>query len=69
VLRITSVSGPATTTALMAMAAQAEVAVLSLSVKSTTLDDDFVHYTGHELRDGLQEMSMQEKAAMFRRGR
>jgi ABC-2 type transport system ATP-binding protein len=69
VLRIVSASGPATTTALMTAAAAAGVTVRSLSVKSTTLDDVFVHYTGHDLRDALQEMSPQERAAMFRRGR
>jgi hypothetical protein len=28
--------------------------VTSLSVQSTTLDDVFAHYTGHQLRDALQ---------------
>jgi hypothetical protein len=28
--------------------------VTSLSVQSTTLDDVFMHYTGHQLRDALQ---------------
>jgi ABC-2 type transport system ATP-binding protein len=28
--------------------------VSTLSVQSTTLDDVFVHYTGHQLRDALQ---------------
>jgi len=69
VYRITSESGPVTTTALMAAAAAQGVSVESLSVQSTTLDDVFVHYTGHELRDELHEMSMQERVAMFRRGR
>lgn len=69
VLRIVSASGPATTTALMTEAAAAGVTVRSLSVQSTTLDDVFVHYTGHDLRDALQEMSPRERAAMFRRGR
>ena len=70
VFRIASGSGPATTTALMATAAERGVTVQSLSVKSTTLDDVFVHYTGHELRDELTEMSGAEKVAMFRgRGR
>jgi ABC-2 type transport system ATP-binding protein len=69
VYRITSASGPATTTALMAAAADSGVTVRSLSVKSTTLDDVFVHYTGHDLRDALQEMSPMERHAMLRRGR
>jgi energy-coupling factor transporter ATP-binding protein EcfA2 len=34
-------------TALIATAAEAAITVQSLSVKSTTLDDVFVHYTGH----------------------
>ncbi len=69
VLRIASASGPATTTALMAEAAASGVTVRSLSVQSTTLDDVFVHYTGHDLRDALQEMSPMDRHAMLRRGR
>jgi ABC-2 type transport system ATP-binding protein len=61
VYRITSASGPATTTALMAAAASSGVTVRSLSVKSTTLDDVFVHYTGHDLRDALQDVSPLER--------
>ena len=61
IYRISSSSGPATTTALMAAAATNGVAVRSLSVKSTTLDDVFVHYTGHELRDALQEANPLER--------
>jgi ABC-2 type transport system ATP-binding protein len=33
------------------MATEAGVAVKSLSVQNTTLDDVFVHYTGRQLRD------------------
>ncbi len=33
---------------------QAGITISSLSVQSTTLDDVFVHYTGHQLRDALQ---------------
>jgi ABC-2 type transport system ATP-binding protein len=69
VYRIASESGPTTTTALMAKAAERGVAVTSLSVKSTTLDDVFVHYTGHDLRDALQEMSPAERRAIMRPGR
>ncbi len=61
VYKISSVSGPATTTALMAAAADSGVTVRSLSVKSTTLDDVFVHYTGHELRDALQDASPMDR--------
>ena len=46
--------GPRTTVALMEAARVAGIAVNSLSVQSTTLDDVFVHYTGHQLRDALQ---------------
>jgi ABC-2 type transport system ATP-binding protein len=55
VFRIASANGPATTTALMATAARANVPVHSLSIQSTTLDDVFVHYTGRALRDALQD--------------
>ncbi|HTZ21852.1 MAG TPA: ATP-binding cassette domain-containing protein [Opitutaceae bacterium] len=54
VFRLSSNNGPRTTVALMEAARDAGVAVASLSVQSTTLDDVFVHYTGHQLRDALQ---------------
>jgi ABC-2 type transport system ATP-binding protein len=54
VFRIASHNGPLTTVELVAAARQAGVAIASLSVQSTTLDDVFVHYTGHQLRDALQ---------------
>jgi ABC-2 type transport system ATP-binding protein len=69
VARLATDSGPATTTALMTAAAEAGVNVLSLAVQSTTLDDVFVHYTGRQLRDALQEPSMAERAARFNRPR
>jgi ABC-2 type transport system ATP-binding protein len=65
--RIKSYNGPATTLALMEMAAQAGVTVQSLSVQSTTLDDVFVHYTGRALRDSLQEANPSESAFAIRR--
>jgi len=54
VFRISSNNGPRTTVELMEAARRAGIAVTSLSVQSTTLDDVFVHYTGHQLRDALQ---------------
>ena len=54
VFRISSNNGPRTTVALMEAARAANITVTSLSVQSTTLDDVFVHYTGHQLRDALQ---------------
>ncbi len=54
VFRIASHNGPRTTVALMEAARVANTTVASLSVQSTTLDDVFVHYTGHQLRDMLQ---------------
>jgi ABC-2 type transport system ATP-binding protein len=68
VFRVFTGNGPATTTALMDMAAAQRVAVQSLSVQSTTLDDVFVHYTGRALRDALQEASAQDSPFMMRRG-
>ncbi len=55
VFRISSFNGPATTMALMETAAGASVAVHSLSVQSTSLDDVFVHYTGRQLRDAVHD--------------
>jgi ABC-2 type transport system ATP-binding protein len=57
VYRISSHNGPRTTVALMEATRAAGAAVNSLSVQSTTLDDVFVHYTGHQLRDSLQSAS------------
>jgi ABC-2 type transport system ATP-binding protein len=54
IFRISSNNGPRTTVELLAAARGANVTVTSLSVQSTTLDDVFVHYTGHQLRDNLQ---------------
>jgi ABC-2 type transport system ATP-binding protein len=54
VFRLSSDNGPKTTVALVEAARSAGVTVSSLSVQSTTLDDVFVHYTGHQLRDALQ---------------
>ncbi|HVI09417.1 MAG TPA: ATP-binding cassette domain-containing protein [Candidatus Binatia bacterium] len=53
--RVLTGNGSRTTTELVEMAVQAGVAVKSLSVQNTTLDDVFVHYTGRQLRDELQK--------------
>jgi ABC-2 type transport system ATP-binding protein len=55
VYRIGSNNGPRTTVALMEATRLANVEITSLSVQSTTLDDVFMHYTGRQLRDTLQE--------------
>ncbi|HEY2904602.1 MAG TPA: ATP-binding cassette domain-containing protein [Vicinamibacterales bacterium] len=65
--RIASHNGPATTMAMMELAAHAGVGVQSLSVQSTTLDDVFVHYTGRALRDALQEPSAMDRGFMMPR--
>lgn len=67
ILRIATGSGPATTLALMELAAQQGVTVSSLSVQSTSLDDVFVHYTGRALRDALQEANPLDRGPMLRR--
>ena len=69
VFRIATTNGPATTTALLITAAAAGVDVLSLSVKSTTLDDVFVHYTGHDLRDAVQDAVKHDFSHVMQRGR
>jgi hypothetical protein len=48
-------------------AAQAGVAVESIAVASTTLDDVFLHYTGHDLRDALQAPTAADSPFMLRR--
>jgi len=67
IFRIATGSGPATTLALMELAAQEGVTVGSLSVQSTSLDDVFVHYTGRALRDALQEANPLDRGPMLRR--
>jgi ABC-2 type transport system ATP-binding protein len=68
VFRISTGNGPATTLALMQEAERARIAVQSLSVQSTTLDDVFVHYAGRALRDELQAASAADSPFMLRRG-
>ena len=60
VFRIATANGPATTLALVAATEDAGLVVQSLAVKSTTLDNVFVHYTGHDLRDALQDPAPQQ---------
>jgi ABC-2 type transport system ATP-binding protein len=67
VFRLASRNGPTTTLALMDVAARAGVAVQSLSVQSTSLDDVFVHYTGRQLRDSLQEAPVRDFSFMRNR--
>src|SRR6478672_4249436 len=68
IFKISTKNGPATTMAVLDAAAAAGVAVQSLSVASTTLDDVFVHYTGRALRDALQDANPQDSQFMLRRG-
>jgi ABC-2 type transport system ATP-binding protein len=67
VFRIASANGPLTTRALFTAAEAAGIAILTLSVQSTTLDDVFVHYTGRALRDALQDASAMDSPFMLRR--
>ena len=67
VFRISSHNGPRTTVELMEAARRAGVSIASLSVQSTTLDDVFVHYTGHQLRDALQSAAVYSSAFMYDR--
>jgi ABC-2 type transport system ATP-binding protein len=68
VFRISSNNGPRTTVALLETARDASVTVTSLSVQSTTLDDVFVYYTGHQLRDALLAPSAAESPYIMKRG-
>ena len=63
--RISSHNGPRTTSALLEAVRQAGIALTSLSVQSTTLDDVFVHYTGHQLRDTLQTSAKYSSSFMY----
>jgi ABC-2 type transport system ATP-binding protein len=66
--RISTNNGPNTTVALLEAARDANATVTSLSVQSTTLDDVFLHYTGHQLRDTLQAPSAAESPYLLQRG-
>ena len=68
IFRLASHNGPRTTVALMEAARNTGITVTSLSVQSTTLDDVFVHYTGHQLRDTLQAPSAAESPFILKRG-
>ncbi|MGH9416314.1 MAG: ATP-binding cassette domain-containing protein [Terriglobales bacterium] len=52
--RITSDRGPATAEAIMDLARREQVEIKSLAVASTTLDDVFLHFTGHGLADEVR---------------
>ena len=67
VYRIGSNNGPRTTVALMEATRSANVEITSLSVQSTTLDDVFMHYTGRQLRDALQEAAAYDFSFMRQR--
>jgi ABC-2 type transport system ATP-binding protein len=68
IFKISSNNGPRTTVALLEAARDANVTVSSLSVQSTTLDDVFVHYTGHQLRDTLQAPTAANSPFLLQRG-
>lgn len=55
VFRIGTANGPATTAALLDAARENRVEIASLSVQSATLDDVFVHFTGRQLRDAVND--------------
>jgi ABC-2 type transport system ATP-binding protein len=65
VFRISTNNAARTTPALMEAARKAELTLASLSVQSTTLDDVFVHFTGHQLRDALQSGAAYSSAFMY----
>jgi ABC-2 type transport system ATP-binding protein len=67
IFRIASQNGPRTTVALMEAAREADISITSLSVQSTTLDDVFMHYTGHQLRDALQSAPAYSSSFMYER--
>ena len=67
VFRISSNNGPKTTTELLEKARGRGVEIVSLSVQSTTLDDVFMHYTGRQLRDALQDAPRYDSKFMYTR--
>lgn len=67
VYRIGSNNGPRTTVELMEAARRAQIEIASLSVQSTTLDDVFMHYTGRQLRDALQDALAYDPNYLYQR--
>ncbi len=67
VFRINTDNGPQTTVAVMEVAREHRLEVTSLSVQSTTLDNVFMFYTGHQLRDALQEAPSMDSRFMYER--
>jgi ABC-2 type transport system ATP-binding protein len=65
--RLSTNNGLRTTSALMDLAREADVALTSLSVQSTTLDDVFVYYTGHQLRDALHNPDASQSQYLLQR--
>ncbi len=51
----------------MEAARASNTTIASLSVQSTTLDDVFVHYTGHQLRDALQSPAVANSPFILQR--
>lgn len=66
VVHIASHDGPATVAALMDLARARAVTVRRVTVQSTTLDDVFLHYTGRELRDSVQEGTTYDIGYLYR---
>ncbi len=69
VYRLASHNGPRTTVELVEAARRARITVTSLSVQSTTLDDVFMHFTGRQLRDALQEAVSYDTSFLYQRER
>ncbi len=67
VFRVSSHNGPRTTVALVEAARGAGVNLVSLSVQSTTLDDVFMHYTGRQLRDEVQQSAVYDPSFMYKK--
>ena len=65
VYRLASNNAPRTTVELIEATRRANIEVASLSVQSTTLDDVFVHYTGHQIRDSLQTPAGYDTSFMY----
>jgi len=65
VFRVSSNNGPRTMTALLEAARVAGIALTSLSLQSTTLDDVFAHYTGRQLRDNLNTSAGYSSSFMY----
>jgi len=64
-IRLYVEDGSAALPGLLRLLDRERIALKSVSLSEPTLDDVFVHYTGHQLRDALQSAAAYNPAFMY----